>query len=351
MASSPLAAVRHTIAPIARRAGFRSGLYGALRRLLPSRALAILRYHAVVEPRACWYAAPGICVSPAAFERHVAYLTARYSVRSLPHIVEAVATGAVLPDNVVAFTFDDGYADNLLAARILAKYGASGTFYITAGCLKGEAAFWPTEVRVHAQALAGRDIELMAGATAIRIENRNAGHVEPAARALSKLFKSHSVSVRDDLTAQLRRQSGIAPPKSPMLTWDELREMHALGMTIGAHTITHANLPSAGLEVAGVEIRESRRLLEVQLNAPVTMFSYPNGGADLYYTPDIQQLVREAGYHAATTSRNGFATRASDLFALERVKTAESLEDLVFALEVERFAFQPSSVAVLEGAP
>lgn len=343
MASSPLAAVRHAIAPIARRAGFRTGLYGALRRLRPSRTLAILRYHAVIEPRACWYAAPGICVSPAAFERHVAYLTARYSVRPLPDIVEAIAAGAALPDNVVAFTFDDGYADNLLAARILANYGASGTFYITAGCLQGEASFWPTEVRIHAQAMVGRDIELSTGTTVMRIPNRHVGQAESAARALSKVFKSYPVSVRDDLTAQLRRQSGIASPKSPMLTWDELREMYAIGMTIGAHTITHANLPSAGIEVARVEIRDSRQRLEAQLNAPVTMFSYPNGGADRYYTPEIQQLVRDAGYHAATTSRNGFATRASDLFALERVKTAESLEDLVFALEVERFAFQPST--------
>lgn len=343
MASTRLATVRHAIGPLARRAGFRSGLYGALRRLRPSRGFAILRYHAVIEPRDCWYAAPGICVSPAAFERHVAYLTARYSVRSLPDIVDAMSTGAPLPDNVVAFTFDDGYADNLVAARILAKYGASGTFYITAGCLKGEGAFWPTEVRIHAQALAGRDIELTAGTTVVRIENRDAGHVEPAARALSKLFKSHSVSVRDELTAQLRRQSGIASPSSPMLTWDELRDMHVLGMTIGAHTITHANLPSAGIEVARFEISDSRRRLEEQLNAPVTMFSYPNGGADRYYTPEIQQLVREAGYRAATTSRNGFATRASDPFALERVKVAGPIEDLVFALEVERFAFRPSS--------
>jgi peptidoglycan/xylan/chitin deacetylase (PgdA/CDA1 family) len=39
-----------------------------------------------------------------------------------------------------------------------------------------------------------------------------------------------------------------------MLTWDELREMHRLGMTIGAHTVTHPNLPSAGLEDAREEI-------------------------------------------------------------------------------------------------
>jgi hypothetical protein len=71
------------------------------------------------------------------------------------------------------------------------------------------------------------------------------------------------------------------------------------------------------------------------------MFSYPNGGADRYLTADVQQAVREAGYLAATTSRNGFAGKQSDLFGLERIQVQERLEDLVFSLEVERFVLKP----------
>ena len=47
-----------------------------------------------------------------------------------------------LPSNAVAITFDDGYADNLPAARTLHRYGVTGTFYLTAGCLDGEQPFW-----------------------------------------------------------------------------------------------------------------------------------------------------------------------------------------------------------------
>ena len=79
------------------------------------------------------------------------------------------------------------------------------------------------------------------------------------------------------------------------------------------------------------------------VNAFATWFvaAYPNGGAERYYTPELQRVVREAGYTAATTSFNGFAGPNSDLYALERVQVAERLDDLVFALEVERFAFKP----------
>jgi peptidoglycan/xylan/chitin deacetylase (PgdA/CDA1 family) len=117
--------------------------------------------------------------------------------------------------------------------------------------------------------------------------------------------------------------------------------MHRLGMDIGAHTVTHPNLPNAGRDHAKVEITGSKARLEREVDAPVTMFSYPNGGAERYMTREIAELVQEAGFEAATTSWNGFAGPGSDLFALERVQVAERVEELAFALEVERFAFKP----------
>ena len=130
-----------------------------------------------------------------------------------------------------------------------------------------------------------------------------------------------------------------------MLTWEDAAEMHKLGMTIGAHTLTHANLPSAGLEDATREIVESKQMIERALRVPVTMFAYPNGGAERYFTPELQNAVAKAGFGAAVSSRNGFARPGSDLYALERIRVAERLEDLVFALEVERFTFKPRQAA------
>jgi peptidoglycan/xylan/chitin deacetylase (PgdA/CDA1 family) len=114
-------------------------------------------------------------------------------------------------------------------------------------------------------------------------------------------------------------------------------------MSIGAHTLTHPNLPSAGDIAARAEIVGAKSRLEDELGSAITLFSYPNGGAERYYTPSLQSIVRESGFLAACTSRNGFAARSSDPFALERIEVEERLEDLVFALEVERFAFAPEN--------
>ena len=318
----------------------RSRFYTGFRRLLPSRRIAILRYHAVCDPGAD-YAAPGICVSPAAFEQHVKYLASNYRVLPLPEAVESLKRGKTLPPNAAAITFDDGYADNLAAARTLARYGLSGTFYITAGCLADGAPFWPSELRTLVRAITTPRIELRLKGSTVRVPLDTPRDRTSAISVLSKMFKAHPIPVREDLRDQLRTLAGMPAAPSPMLAWEDLVTMREIGMVIGSHTVSHPNLPNAGLDAARKEIVQSKAMLESCIGQPVTMFSYPNGGAERYMTPAIAQLVREAGFEAASTSRNAFAGPASDPFALERVQVTERLEDVVFALEIERFAFKP----------
>jgi peptidoglycan/xylan/chitin deacetylase (PgdA/CDA1 family) len=316
-------------------------VYGAVRRITPSRHAAILRYHAICGAEGHSYADPSICITPTSFRRHVAYLASAYRVLPLPDVVALLRAGRTLPPNTVAITFDDGYADNLPAARILAEHGLTATFYLTAGCLAGGGPFWLSELRALVRTIPAPDVRLIAGGREVVLPCATAGDRQSAIRHLSRLVKSHPMDVREDLREQLRRLAGNPDVPSPMLSWNEVAEMRRLGMDIGAHTLTHPNLPSAGLEDARREIAGAKARIERELGGSVSMFSYPNGGAERYVTPAIQQLVREAGFDAATTSANGFATHASDLFALERVEVAERLEDLIFALEVERFAFRP----------
>jgi hypothetical protein len=186
-------------------------------------------------------------------------------------------------------------------------------------------------------------MHLEAGPAAATVHIGDGPSREKAIRQLTRLIKSHDIPVRESLRAQLRRAVTPGATRDYMLRWQDLEEMQRLGMTIGAHTLTHPNLPSAGIEAATDEIAGSKALIERQLGSPVTLFSYPNGGAERYHTPQLQHVVAQSGFVAACTSRNGFAGADSDLFALQRIEVEERLEDLIFALEVERFAFAPAS--------
>ena len=334
--------IRQTVAPLAKRLILTSGVANVLRRARPNRALAILRYHSVCDSTKHGYASPGICVTPRAFERHVEYLVRNYQVVSLPSAVEHLRRSEPLPANAVAITFDDGYADNVEAARILYRYGATATFYVAAACLVGGEPFWPAELRLLVDQMTPRTCEVEVGgeAVAVRCDTRE-GRGQTVSR-LTKVFKSYPIPVREQLREELRSLAGRPLLPEVMLTWDQLREMKSLGMTIGAHTLTHPNLPSAGPVAAREEIFGSKERLDTELGTTTTMFSYPNGGARIYFTPEIKAMVAEAGFLAASTSAPGFAGPSSDLFALERVQASVRLEDLVFALEVERFAFKPA---------
>jgi peptidoglycan/xylan/chitin deacetylase (PgdA/CDA1 family) len=335
--------IRSRTAPLAKAALFHVGGYGVLRRLAPSRKVAILRYHAVCGPEGDVYAEPGICISPPAFERHVRYLAANYAVLALPDIVDRLRTNRPLPINCVAITFDDGYADNFAAAQVLSRYGLSATFYITAGCMAGGEPFWPAELRVLIRSVQDPVIRLRTPRTSYEIPINNDAERRRAITTISRLFKAHPISVRDRLRDQLRTVAGLTQVPCHMLRWEQIAQMHRLGMTIGAHTLTHPNLPSAGEADAWREIAGSRTRLEQELGTSITMFSYPNGGSERYMDTAVARLVQKAGFSAATTSRNAFADAESDLFALERVQVTERLEDLVFALEVERFALKPAA--------
>jgi peptidoglycan/xylan/chitin deacetylase (PgdA/CDA1 family) len=259
----------------------------------------------------------------------------------MPEVVARIRDERALPNNAVVITFDDGYADNLEAARTLNRHGISATFFITSDCMQGGAPFWPAEIRALIPAVREPVLRLDAAGQIVEIPLSDSTQQRAGVRRVNKLFKSSPIPVRESLREQMRRAAGNPFVPNYMLRWDELAEMHRLGMTIGAHTMTHPNLPSAGLEDAAKEILGSKVRLERELGHEVTMFSYPNGGADRYFTSELQRVV--AGHFAAAaTSKNAFAGPRSDLYALERVEVEERLSDLVFSLEVERFVLAPT---------
>lgn len=103
------------------------------------------------------------------------------------------------------------------------------------------------------------------------------------------------------------------------LTWDQVREMSRDGITIGCHTMNERYLPTLNPKHFHEEIIAAKQVLEEQIGRPVTFFSYPSGG----FTPDIQAIVKQAGYRAALTTNRAVSRIGIDRFALRRVKMTE----------------------------
>lgn len=86
----------------------------------------ILIYHHVSDSTP-----PSTSISPQRFRTHLEHLKQHHTVVSLTTLIEALQTGAPLPNMAVAITFDDGFKNVLVNAHpLLLEYGFPYTIFV-----------------------------------------------------------------------------------------------------------------------------------------------------------------------------------------------------------------------------
>jgi peptidoglycan/xylan/chitin deacetylase (PgdA/CDA1 family) len=317
---------------------FHCGFLHLLRVFFPNRKVAILRYHAVVDPQENFYTTPSISVSVREFEQHVRYFAKRYRILSLDEVIEALLAQRSLPRNAVVFTFDDGYADNFFAAEILKEYGGSGTFYLTANCIDRKEPLWLAELHYLIRSARTAKFSLRYNGTTAELPLKDEEDRQKAAREITRIIKSNNRTVREQVRQQLREQLAGAESGEVldriMLRWEQVEHMLRAGMVIGGHTLSHLNLPNAEPEDAFREITGCREVLEKKLKKPIRHFSVPNSGPYAYYNEAVKQMVGKSGFVSAVVSAHGFVDHNSDLLELRRIRTVPELYEVIATIEL-----------------
>ena len=178
----------------------------------------------------------------------------------------AQSLAAPRPDEI-ALSFDDGYEDFVtVAAPALAEHGFGATLFVATGYV-GQTSKW----------------------------------LEPDAEA-----------------------------RRPMATWDQLREVSALGFEIGSHSHTHPQLDLLDPATVETELGDSRDLLAQELGAAPAGFCYPHG----FHGTKVRNAVIEAGYDYACAVKHKMSFDGDDRFALSRIVvtgdvTAEQLDAML----------------------
>lgn len=322
------------------KARIRRGISRFFRRLRP-RAV-ILLYHRVADlptdPQL-------LCVKPAHFAAHLAYIRQSYQLVSLTTLGKALQQGEV-PDRAVVVTFDDGYADNLYHAKpVLERYAVPATVFVTAGKIDVPTEFWWDELerllllpkslpeRVEIE-IAGRKfswlLETPGKSESYRPERYRYWNVtmkdDPTPRhkcyrELCALLRPLPEAARQTVLAELGSITGADPlgrPEYRPLTTEEVQALATGGLvTVGAHTLSHPVLAALPAEEQQREIGESKRRLESILGQPVTSFSYPYG-AKGDYTPETLAIVRQAGFICACANFPEPVIPKTDRFQLPR---------------------------------
>lgn len=115
-----------------------------------------------------------------------------------------------------------------------------------------------------------------------------------------------------------------------MLEYNDIKELIANGIEIGAHTKTHPHLTQISSESAFNEIISSKKSLEELFKVNINFFAYPYGD----YNENIKSLVKEAGLLGACITKTGIVKKDSDFFALKRVAIRHNTDFFKFKRKI-----------------
>lgn len=108
------------------------------------------------------------------------------------------------------------------------------------------------------------------------------------------------------------------------MSWAELCELAAAGMEIGARPVSPPSLLRPSLTVAANELLAAKERLERQLGTEVRHFAHPDARA-CGVSEALARLVAMSGYRSACSSIEGFVTRRTPLYMLERIGVGAEL--------------------------
>lgn len=120
------------------------------------------------------------------------------------------------------------------------------------------------------------------------------------------------------------------------LTWTEVRDLHAAGVSFGSHSVSHPKLEALQPDQLRAELADSRAALEDHLQSRVDTFCHPYGfpAANLAYVQRFRAALQETGYSIATTTNVGRASPASDLLLLPRLPVNGADDPQLFTAKI-----------------
>ncbi len=249
------------------------------------RSVPVFMYHHINR-----YAGDLVTLTPEGFENHLRFLSEKgLQTIFLDELLKYLRGGKRFTRPAVALTFDDGHLDNwVYAFPLLKKYGVKATIFVVTS--------WMTE-------------------GVPRVPWDPDGRPEQDLPRIPSHREGKEMASAGDYEGGLR--------------WEEARRMEESGLIdIQSHTHLHQDyflgnnqtlrLDPLRKEALGLDLEESKALIEARLSKSCRFLSWPWGKYDF----QAIQLAKGLGFEALATTEKGVNFPGSDEWTIKRVVTA-----------------------------
>ena len=266
----------------------------------------------------------GLEVTPEFLDAVIRLVKARgFDLVAMDEAVARIANEEKAARPFAVFTLDDGYRDNLVhALPVFRKNGCPFTIFVAPAISDGTCELWWRGLEA---VIAGtHHVEAAIGGETISLYTVSDAQKQLAWQRIYWPLRLMDQRRQRVWIREFCARQGVdleAMCRAEAMTWDEVRTIAAEPLcTIGAHTIHHYAIGQLSEAAAREEIVASAARIEKELGKRPKFFAYPYGDPQSAAQRDFE-LVKEAGYTAAVTTRKGlvFSGHKDHLLALPRV--------------------------------
>jgi peptidoglycan/xylan/chitin deacetylase (PgdA/CDA1 family) len=251
--------------------------------------------------------------APAHLRNCLAYLRKHhYPLIAIEDAVERILQGEAIPKNAVAFTIDDGFADQVTTgADIFREFDCPSTCFLVTGFVDGE--LWPWDYQLmHIARHARRqliDIEIDGVRHSLQMGTTDTKEL------LLKFVRQFAARKPYETTQLIAQTAGVEIPATPPAdmqpaTWEMVRAAEKLGMRFGAHSVRHHILSRQDDATLREEMTRSAQRIRKECRNPSAVFCYPSGKCD-EFDRRAMDIAKELGLSAALSAEAGYLEPAT----------------------------------------
>jgi peptidoglycan/xylan/chitin deacetylase (PgdA/CDA1 family) len=263
-------------------------------------SLPILMYHRIADAGEGPGLHPGlISCRPEDFESQMEYIARRHRPVSMEELLRIRTRHEALPRNAVMLTFDDGYRDfGLHAWPVLKRWGLPATLFVpTAYPDNPRAAFWWDHLYSAIVDTKSDHVDTAFGRLSLKSRRQRLLAYGMLRRQVLESDHQSATQLVTDITQRLGRPEGT----NAVLSWSEIAEMVREGLTVAAHSRSHARLDRLKPRQLEGELVGSYDDLRRILGTAPPAFAYPGG----HFDKSVINAARAAGFLVAYTTRRG----------------------------------------------